>query len=386
LLLGLIVGACAIPLASAPAQAAGSTSCTVSGRVVSCTLPVDTLVDTVAVHDTVTVVKTVTVTQIVHDTVRIATTAPAPTPVLAPTDPHAEPVFDATHQTLLVRDDMNYTSFADAEAQGWRCTNSSTTQDVSTNPQGACQLTTGSDGSGRALHLVYDGIANAAGQEGHSWNRRLADTLNSLPGHTLYLSYDFRITPGGGFTLDDGTHILQVKWLELWDQTDRAQFNTQYQTCYDNVPQGPPVNGGTIWTFYGNGGGTTQCNAGQVRPPFAYQGQGQWHRATYRYVTRSSSTATDGVAQMWVDGTLILSVRASDCGVPVPGAVGDAATGRSALPMTMQAHFPAIWCNAQDLNAMFVRQHTFSLSFGNVSATRLWPFAIDIDHLALWRD
>ena len=287
----------------------------------------------------------------------------------------SEPVYNAATQTMVLQDAFDsYTSFSDAEAQGWRCTNSSTTQDVSTNPLGACQvIAPGSQGSAHAIRLVYDGIANSSGQEGHSWNYRLSDAVNSLPGHTLYISYDMRITPGGGFTLDDGRHIVQVKWLELWDQTDRAQFNTQYQTCWVNVPQGPPVNGGTIWTFYGNGGGLTQCNAGQVRPPFAYQGQGQWHRVTYKYVTRSSSTATDGVAQMWYDGTLILSVNAADCGVIVPGAVGSATN-------------QATWCNSGDLNAMFVQQVTRSLSFGNVSATTLWPFSIDIDHMSVWRD
>jgi len=308
---------------------------------------------------------------------------PPPPPVGA-----SEPTYNAGTQTLILQDAFdNYTSFTDAEAQGWRCTNSSTTQDFSTDPAGACQIIApGSQGSAHAIRLVYDGKANAAGQEGHSWNHTLSDAVNSLPGHTLYISYDVRITPGAGFRLDDGRHIVQVKWLELWDQIDRAQFNTQYQTCWVNVPQGPPVNGGTIWTFYGNGGGTTQCNAGQVRPPFAYQGTGQWHRVTYRYVTQSASGARDGVAQMWYDGTLILAVRKDYCGVTVPGAVGDAATGRLDVPTSLQEHYPAIWCNNQDLDAMFVQQVTRSLSFGNVSATILWPFSIDIDHLLIWRD
>src|SRR6185437_2635060 len=182
----------------------------------------------------------------------VSVTTASPSPVGA-----SEPVYNAATQTMVLQDAFDsYTSFSDAEAQGWRCTNSSTTQDVSTNPLGACQvIAPGSQGSAHAIRLVYDGIANSSGQEGHSWNYRLSDAVNSLPGHTLYISYDMRITPGGGFTLDDGRHIVQVKWLELWDQTDRAQFNTQYQTCWVNVPQGPPVNGGTIWTFYGNGGG-----------------------------------------------------------------------------------------------------------------------------------
>src|SRR6185437_1080829 len=207
----------------------------------------------------------------------------------------------------------------------------------------------------------------------------------SLPGHTLYISYDVRLNPGGGFLLDDAapggtpvnglaTHIIKVKWLELWDATDRAQFNTQYEQCsgQDNVPFTNGQGSGTLFHFYGNGGGNTRCNAGQSRPPFAYQGQKQWHRVTYRYVTRSSSTATDGVAQMWYDGTLILSVNAPDCSVVVPSTLAVAPDNT--------------WCTSQDLNAMFVQQITRQLSFGNVSTSILWAFSIDIDHLSVWRD
>src|SRR6185312_5317710 len=242
----------------------------------------------------------------------------------------SEPVFDVNSQTMLMSDDMSYAALSDAVAAGWRCTDGSTTQDVSTNPAGACQFTTGYTGApdDRAIRLVYDGKANADGQEGHAWSHTLRDRQAALRGHTLYVSYYFRVNPGGGFTLDDaggGPHIVKVKWLELWNTTDRAQFSTAYQTCYNNVPQVSNTGGGTIWNFFANAGNNTTCQAGQVRPPFMYQGQGQWHRLTHEYVTESAPGARDGIARLWYDGTLILSVKASDCGVTVPGAVNDAA-------------------------------------------------------------
>jgi len=303
----------------------------------------------------------------------------------------SEPMFDASTQTLLMSDDMSYSALSDAVAAGWRCTDGSTTQDTSTNPAGACQFTTGYTGASddRAMRLVYDGKANADGQEGHAWSHTLSDRQAALPGHTLYISYYFRVNPGGGFTLDDaggGPHIVKVKWLELWTNTDRAQFSTAYQTCYNNVPQVSNTGGGTIWNFFANAGNNTTCQAGQVRPPFMYQGQGQWHRLTQKYVSRSSSTATDGVAQLWYDGTLIVSVKASDCGVTVPGAVNDAAVGYPSQPTTAENHYPAQWCQTKDLTGFFVNQPVIKMTLGGTSTSILWPFSIDYDHMMIWRD
>ena len=403
-ILALLIVGFTLPLT---AQAGSTPSCTLSppdstgARVATCAVPpvVKTVIDTVtvpvAVHDTTTVTKTVVQTVTVHDTVRDTVLVAAPTPTTSTTPAAAigatEPVFNAATQTMLVRDDMNYSTLAGAVAGGWRCTNGSTTQDTTTNPIGACQIVTGSSGAAtdRALRLVYDGKANAAGQEGHAWSHTLGDALAGTVGHALYISYDFRVTPGGGFTLDDaggGPHIVKVKWLELWTTTDRAQFSTAYQTCYNNVPQKSNVGGGTIWNFFANAGNNTFCQAGQVRPPFMYQGQGQWHRLTHKYVSRSSATANDGVAQLWYDGTLILSVKASDCGVTVPGAVNDAAVGYPSQPTTAENHYPAQWCQAKDLAGFFVNTPIVKLTFGSVSTSILWPFSIDYDHLTIWRD
>src|SRR6185437_9213279 len=273
------------------------------------------------------------------------------------------PTFNPATQTMILRDQFSYSTFAQAVTGGWQCSDASTTEDVSTNPRGACQIVDGVSGAAgdHAIRLVYDGIANAAGQEAHAWGRPFSDTLAALPGHAVYLSYDFRITPGGGFRLDDGQHIVKVKWLELWTNTDRAQFNTGYQNCWNNVPQNSARGGGTIFQFYGNAGAVSNCHAGQVSPPFIYQGAGGYHRLTHKYVTQSHAGARDGVAQTWLDGVLIQDVRASDCGTVVPAAVGDAA-GK------------AKWCEHGDLDAMFVRQSIRRLTFGSVSTSVLWPF------------
>src|SRR5579872_2129175 len=163
--------------------------------------------------------------------------APAPNLNTSPSgSSDAEPVYNASTQTLLFQDNFDgYSTFSDAVANGWRCSNNSTTNDVTTNSAGACQIVTGMNGTGKALRLVYDGISNGAGQEAHAWGRNQSDNVAAKPGHAFYISFYFRITPGGG-VLDDGSatnspsvkHRIAIKWLQLWNSSgsDRAQFNT----------------------------------------------------------------------------------------------------------------------------------------------------------------
>ena len=292
-----------------------------------------------------------------------------------------EPVFNASTQKLLFQDSFDsYATFSDAVANGWRCSNGSTTEDVTTNPAGACQIVSGMNGTGKAIRLVYDGIANSAGQEAHAWDRQIGDNLAGMPGHTFYVSFNVRITPGAGITLDSPGHNIQIKWLELWNHTggDRAQFNTQWSLCVNNIPN-------TLWAFSGNSAANTKCKAQQVRGPWANQGASQWHRVTYKYVTQSPGSylnyagvggARDGVAQMWYDGTLIVAVGPGYCGVAVPGAANvNGYTGQA-------PH----WCETQDQDQMYVQDYVSLMTLGSVNSSNLWPWTIDYDDMTVWRD
>ena len=257
----------------------------------------------------------------------------------------------------------NYNSFNDAVGGGWRCSNESTTNDFSTNSAGACQIIPGY--SGKAIRLVYDGRANSDGQEGHAWSHALADAAAGTQGKAIYVSYYFRITPGGGIQLDASpANRVQVKWLMLWGASDRAQFSTAYSYCTNGLPQ-------TMWNFYARGAGAGTCQGGQVRAPFAKDGTGQWHRATHRYVTQSSPGARDGSAQMWVDGTLILSVAKGYCGVAVPQNAGTKAQN---------------WCENADLDSFSTNDAVRKLTLGSVSTSSLWAFTLDWDNMTVWRD
>jgi hypothetical protein len=301
----------------------------------------------------------------------------------------AEPSFNSASQVMMWQDEFDgYGTFTDMIAAGWRTANGASTQDVTTNAGGANLLIApGFDGTGKAMRLRYDGISNGSGQEGHSWSRSTLGAANAAggpgdvnagkPGKTFYISYYFRIVPGGGHPLDSTRRIVKVKWLELWNSTDgnRAQFSTGYAVCgRGDVPFLGGDGTGTLWHFYGNSGGTTTCNAHQVKPPFAHSGAGKWHRVTHRYVTRSAASARDGIAQMWYDGTLIVSVGQGYCGVAVPGGVN---TGTIKPPR---------WCENEDLDQMYVNEYVRRITFGSIQTYTLWPFSIDIDRVMLWRD
>ena len=310
-------------------------------------------------------------------------TVPAPSlPVLPVAELGVdEPVFAPAAQTLLFTDNMNYNSFAESNANGWRGTDGANVTDTrfTTDPLGANQIIAGGhDGTGHAMRLKYFGVETNVGtnQEARSWSRVQPDPLAATPGHMFYITYYFRITPSAGFKLDqDPQHRVQVKWLELWNTTagNRAEFDTGNSRCYNDVPFVGGDGSATLWHFYGDGV-ATQCQAGQARGPFAHQGQSQWHRATHRYVTRSSSTSRDGVAEMWIDGQLILSVNAANCGKPVPGTLG------------YYNGAPATWCTNADLDNIFVQETVSKITLGSVMTASLWSFTIDYDQMRMWRD
>jgi uncharacterized repeat protein (TIGR01451 family) len=301
-----------------------------------------------------------------------------------------EPVYNSATQALIRSDGFDYANFAAAVAGGWTGVNNGTAQDVTTNAGGAnLFITPGRDGTGSAMRLRYDGIDNSGGanQEGHSWSLPLTDNLAGRVGHAIYVSYWFRITAGGGNTLDvvNGSllPIVKVKWFELWNANgnSRAQFNTSYAVAYGGAPTGHP--GGTIWQFFGWSGGNTTNQAEQARAPWAWQGAGQWHHVTHKYVTESAFGARDGIAQMWYDGTLIISVTAADVNQVVPNS-----------GLTDIHGITARWCQNEDLDSWdgnrttgtHVDQAVSRLTLGSVHTYLLWPFTIDYDEFMVWRD
>lgn len=400
-----------------------------------------------------------------------------------------EPSYHPSSQVLIFKDDFDdYSTFADMAANGWFGPDGKTTQDYSTNTAGANQIIApGFDGTGKAARLVYDGKVGygGGGAEAHVYARNITDKLAAMPGYAFYISFYIRITPGEGLALDqDGKHRLQLKWLGLFNAYGRAQFSTGYQTGAlkkGGGDYGLPNGGtGTFWQFLGNSGGNQSARlATQIRPPYAANGAGKWHRLTYKYMSKSahgslyiasgasntgaaanaysqgavSAGATsftiksslysggtllglvnsgdtftipreagapvhtvsaggpfqvasgrvtipftpaaasggwpdsaevrissligsrDGVAQMWYDGTLIVSVGPGYSGVPVPGG---APVGNI---------IPARWCENEDLDGIYANAGISRIVFASINnGSTIWPFTLDYDHMLMWRD
>jgi hypothetical protein len=93
-------------------------------------------------------------------------------------------------------------------------------------------------------------------------------------------------------------------------------------------------------------------------------------RCTHRYVTKSGSSATDGVGKMWLNGTLILAVEQSKVNVDPP----NRQTGSQK------------WCLSADIADFFSNVAVDRLTLGSVNAGPLWGFAIDWDNMRMWRD
>lgn len=304
-----------------------------------------------------------------------------------------EPVFNATKQTLLLKDDFDgYRTFDDAVKGGWLGSNGRTTADI--NPARGAPSTSqqiisgGHDGAGKAIRLTYFGTDRTK-QESFSWVHRINDPQAGMPGHAFYISYYFRITPPG----EGGT--LFLKWLMLWNHVGRAQFSTHYQHGGRYGGEKYGMKGGPMWNFLGNSACNTANWATQIRPPYAIDGFGQWHRATHKYVSQSGTGGPqpvawnpgvapahagtgvgnrDGVAQMWYDGTLIVSVGKNYCGLAVPGGAPIGYVN------------PPHWCEEEDLDAMYVNAGVSHFVFGGPVMTPVTRFSIDYDQVMVWRD
>lgn len=299
--------------------------------------------------------------------------------------PVGEPFYTGLNQTLIYQSNFNtYNTFADAVADNWFSSNRLTTQDTSNNAAGANQIISpGSDGTGKAIRLVYMGTQNDGGtQEAHAWDRAPSGTPAGRFNHAVYVQYMFRINPGGGFHIDDScqaisSHNIQIKNIELWgtaNAAERAQFSLAYSFVTNGLPTTLmdffPVT--TYITFPPQGTGANYSMGGQCQPPYFCSNEGLFKRVTYKYMTQSAVGARDGLAQAWYDGTKILDVSAATAGVAVPGAQGTPAGQK--------------WCEAFHLDFFAVDDPFGWMTLGSVNSGNLWPYTLDYDSMAIWYD
>lgn len=294
-----------------------------------------------------------------------------------------EPTYNAGTQTLVIQSNVDgYADWPAAKVDGWLGSNfgardPDTTTSATSTPQ---IISPGFGGSGKLIRNVWNGVDNGSGQEVHSCSHYTNDILCGRYGHAMYVSYRFRITPTDGSHIDqDNQHNVKIKWLELWDKdlNDRVQYHTSYPINNHNVTGVSEDYGGSVFQMHATNGDTHYW-AGQCIPPFLYNLENQVCTATHKYMNKSGASASDGIAQMWLNSVKILDVSAATKDVPVPGGRG--------TPVFDPVQ---TWCTQGDLDSLPQDGPTTYRSlflFGGNSTSGLWAYNMDIDRVKVWRD
>ncbi len=278
-----------------------------------------------ASHDSVALAgDTVTVT--VKPPCRVEVPIP-PNPV--PTDSLAEPVFDATTQTMLYAENFDAYTMAKlrppcgtpvgsvlVDHSVAYCANNAYDGD------GLVTLTTGR--TGQAVKMSYAGVISAGGQEIHGW------IVNNPGGQTgrknTVVQYWMRFTSDSGTPLTardangSSSATIAIKNLMLWSDQNRFQWDfVNGPSCHhaDGTPWYGPI-GYTNITGIGDVYPVGCQSAQPVGPSLAEYGDGAWHRWTAQYQPMSVPGATDGIARLWIDGKLTTNLEKGACAVPPP--------------------------------------------------------------------
>ncbi|HEV8448921.1 MAG TPA: Ig-like domain-containing protein [Gemmatimonadaceae bacterium] len=241
------------------------------------------------------------------------------------TDSLAEPVFDATQQTMLF--DENFDSYTNAmlhpacgstevphrviDHSWYYCTTFSTNGGPGVD--NGVQVVPGHSGNGLSFH--YDGIS----QESHG----VVTTNGSAPvvgQKTVFVQYWAKWTPDAGYSLttkDAGGNwsaIVQIKNIMLWHGNNRLQFDTHSHSgsC--------PIYGPSYTMIAANDMTQTGCESDSPAGPyFGQYADGQWHRWTIQFKPNTASGARDGIARLWIDGQLTNDLERGACGITPPG-------------------------------------------------------------------
>jgi hypothetical protein len=170
--------------------------------------------------------------------------------------------------------------------------------------------------SGNAVQFHYDGSP----LETHGVVTTGTTTNASTGQKPTVVQYYARYAPDPGFSLTSadpngtGNAIVQIKNIMLWHDQNRFQIDLHshqggcpiYGPSYTMLEVIDQVDGG--------------CNSSQpVGPFFKNFADGSWHRWTIYYKPNTAPGARDGIARLWIDGTLIIRIEAPVCGVKPSG-------------------------------------------------------------------
>ena len=105
-----------------------------------------------------------------------------------------------------------------------------------------------------------------------------------------------------------------------------------------------------------------------VAPWFNQLADGNWHRYTMMYKPNTAAGARDGIARMWIDGTKILDISASACGITPPGGEKP-------------------WCALEDVDLLFVNDGIREIKWGGTyTGNTISQWTYDFDDFIWWSD
>ena len=283
----------------------------------------------------------------------------------------AEPVFDPSQSRMLFQ--QNFDTYT-TDSLRFPCSTTPAPNRLVDHAIFYCSASTpwkydagvivGPGHSGNGVQIHYDGVY----QETHGvittvgTGRALAPTGKAA----TVVQYWAKFTPDkpGTLTTRDangvGNAIIQIKNIMLWHDQNRFQIMTH---AHFGCAYGPS------YTMLGViDQAEVACTSDQpVGPYFKDYADGQWHRWTIYYKPNSAQGARDGVARLWIDGTLILRIESGACGVTPPGGWKP-------------------WCDVAELDALYSGSYGVgTVEWGaNRTDQSGIPFTMAIDDVKWW--
>ncbi len=115
-----------------------------------------------------------------------------------------------------------------------------------------------------------------------------------------------------------GTNNFAIKWRH-WELTGLSGGGQPQFYTHDHLPAAVRPGVGTLWGYIENAVDDGNLGIQPFGPYLQNLFDGQWHRETTVYKSHTSAGNKNGIAQLWIDGVLIVNVQQSTVGVIPPG-------------------------------------------------------------------
>ena len=234
--------------------------------------------------------------------------------------------------------------------------------------------------SGNGINIHYDGAPNCGYQETHGValtgasgapTGKAATVVQYWAKYTTDSPAPVACQQGFGTTLTSvdpnnpsmGNAIVQIKNIMLWHDN-----GTRFQFDLHSHQGGCPIYGPSYTMIEAIDQADLGCNSSQPLGPFFKDfANGSWHRWTILYKPNTAQGSRDGMARLWIDGTLVIRLDKNACGVKPPGGW-------------------KTWCDLAELDALY--SGSSGVSFLEWAANRTdqtgIAFSMAIDDVKWW--